>query len=234
MALDINKRIEDLKNKEILLQWQFIGFEGGRYGSLIRWVVILPAACFLPVVLLIASDFSLGIVGMLICAIHLLVSLFVGRYLLLPDYSFNYYVTRTGIRYEQREVIPDIAYKIVRIISWVGIPLCIFSVLIYGPMIFVGAGGFALMSFLFANFKVEKNDYAVFISHPTLVFNPINDTRFSIKSMSEHSINYSCDLHTQSISQKNQIIEDILKLSIGYIVNNVKSMDDKYNHPIYA
>ncbi|CAG22496.1 hypothetical protein [Photobacterium profundum] len=48
---------------------------------------------------------------------------------------------------------PEFVFKVARIIGWVGSITCIVLALLFGPVIFIGAGGFALMSFALTNIK---------------------------------------------------------------------------------
>ncbi|KJF92055.1 hypothetical protein UB39_22100, partial [Photobacterium angustum] len=51
------------------------------------------------------------------------------------------------------DIIPEIAYTIVRRSAWVGCAICVFAAIFIGPIAFVGAGGAALMSFGMTNFR---------------------------------------------------------------------------------
>ncbi|MGF1879150.1 hypothetical protein L4D77_28240 [Photobacterium frigidiphilum] len=48
---------------------------------------------------------------------------------------------------------PDFLFKLGRVVGWVGSITCIILALFFGPAIFIGAGGFALMSFYLTNIK---------------------------------------------------------------------------------
>ncbi|MGF1692214.1 hypothetical protein L4C35_13480 [Photobacterium kagoshimensis] len=50
---------------------------------------------------------------------------------------------------------PDFSFKIARIVGWLGSITCIILALFFGPVIFIGAGGFALMSFYLIDIKRE-------------------------------------------------------------------------------
>ncbi|CAG22497.1 hypothetical protein [Photobacterium profundum] len=48
---------------------------------------------------------------------------------------------------------PDFLFKLGRVVGWVGSITCVVLALFFGPAIFIGAGGFALMSFYLTNVK---------------------------------------------------------------------------------
>ncbi|MEZ8094157.1 hypothetical protein ACED51_08700 [Photobacterium swingsii] len=48
---------------------------------------------------------------------------------------------------------PEFSFKVARLVGWLGSITCIILALFLGPIIFIGAGGFALMSFYLINIK---------------------------------------------------------------------------------
>ncbi|MGF1688461.1 hypothetical protein L4C36_17535 [Photobacterium japonica] len=106
----------------------------------------------------------------------------------------------------------------------------------YGPVIFVGAGGFALMSFLFTNFQPQARNCHIFFSQSMIIFNPIGDTRFTIKSKDNMHQLFLRDLHSQSIEQKNHIISELCNsiLDVDIEVVDINRVNDQYQHPIYS
>ncbi|QMV12839.1 hypothetical protein Vspart_00031 [Vibrio spartinae] len=75
------------------------------------------------------------------------------RFLWFADY--HYHLTEKGIYYTCQQVISENAYTVVRITAWVGIAVCVLAAALIGPLAFVGAGAFALMSFSMTNFSAE-------------------------------------------------------------------------------
>ncbi|PSW78871.1 hypothetical protein [Photobacterium angustum] len=75
------------------------------------------------------------------------------RYLIKADKHYYYAINQYGIYLTQEDIIPEIAYTIVRRSAWVGCAICIFAAIFIGPIAFVGAGGAALMSFGMTNFR---------------------------------------------------------------------------------
>ncbi|EAR56154.1 hypothetical protein SKA34_13210 [Photobacterium sp. SKA34] len=75
------------------------------------------------------------------------------RYLLNADKRYYYAINQYGIYLTREDIIPEIAYTIVRRSAWVGCAICIFAAIFIGPIAFVGAGGAALMSFGMTNFR---------------------------------------------------------------------------------
>ncbi|WP_408901418.1 hypothetical protein [Photobacterium piscicola] len=75
------------------------------------------------------------------------------RYLLNADKRHYYAINQYGMYSTEEQIIPEIAYTIVRRSAWVGCAICVFAAIFIGPMAFVGAGGAALMSFTMTNFR---------------------------------------------------------------------------------
>ncbi|WP_261887451.1 hypothetical protein [Vibrio aerogenes] len=83
------------------------------------------------------------------------------RFLWMADSEYNFLLTEKGIYYTQQQIIPEIAYKIVRVSAWVGIGVCVLAAALVGPLAFVGAGAFALMSFNMTNFSSSISDLGI-------------------------------------------------------------------------
>ena len=75
------------------------------------------------------------------------------RYLVNSDKRHYYVINQYGMYSTSEQIIPEIAYTIVRRSAWVGCAICVFAAIFIGPMAFVGAGGAALMSFAMTNFR---------------------------------------------------------------------------------
>ncbi|PST99826.1 hypothetical protein [Photobacterium iliopiscarium] len=75
------------------------------------------------------------------------------RYLVSADKRHYYAINKYGMYSTSEQIIPEIAYTIVRRSAWVGCAICVFAAIFIGPIAFVGAGGAALMSFTMTNFR---------------------------------------------------------------------------------
>ncbi|MBA5685299.1 hypothetical protein H3N34_19220 [Photobacterium damselae subsp. damselae] len=75
------------------------------------------------------------------------------RYLLNADKRYYYAINQYGMYSTEEQIIPEIAYTIVRYSAWVGCGICLFAAILVGPIAFVGAGGAALLSFQMTNFR---------------------------------------------------------------------------------
>ncbi|QOQ70026.1 hypothetical protein [Photobacterium damselae] len=75
------------------------------------------------------------------------------RYLVNSDKRYYYAINQYGMYSRNEQIIPEIAYIIVRRSAWVGCGICLFAVIFIGPIAFVGAGGTALLSFQMTNFR---------------------------------------------------------------------------------
>lgn len=111
------------------------------------------------------------------------------RYLWMANKIYHYQLTPIGVRYTTQDNIPDLAFIIVRMIAWFGVAVCIFAVVIVGPLALVGAGGMALLSFSLTKFssKIDhdffyfKNDYQINILRKSNVFS-LTSEPFSLES----------------------------------------------------
>ncbi|OBU44756.1 hypothetical protein [Photobacterium damselae] len=75
------------------------------------------------------------------------------RYLVNSDERYYYAINQYGMYSTEEQIIPEIAYTIVRYSAWVGCGICLFAAILIGPIAFVGAGGAALLSFQMTNFR---------------------------------------------------------------------------------
>ncbi|MHA6610794.1 hypothetical protein [Photobacterium damselae] len=75
------------------------------------------------------------------------------RYLLNADKRYYFAINQYGMYSRSEQIIPEIAYTIVRYSAWVGCGICLFAAILVGPIAFVGAGGAALLSFQMTNFR---------------------------------------------------------------------------------
>ncbi|MEF1217463.1 hypothetical protein REH76_06515 [Photobacterium damselae] len=75
------------------------------------------------------------------------------RYLFDADKRYYFAINQYGMYSRNEQIIPEIAYTIVRYSAWVGCGICLFAVILVGPIAFVGAGGAALLSFQMTNFR---------------------------------------------------------------------------------
>ncbi|EPG0368615.1 hypothetical protein ACPV5G_14450 [Photobacterium damselae] len=75
------------------------------------------------------------------------------RYLVNSDKRYYYAINQYGMYSRNEQIIPEIAYTIVRYSAWVGCGICLFAAILVGPIAFVGAGGAALLSFQMTNFR---------------------------------------------------------------------------------
>ncbi|MEF1257232.1 hypothetical protein QTN95_20695, partial [Vibrio sp. M260112] len=124
------------------------------------------------------------------------------RYLYLPDKHRCYHLTAQGIRYTEQDMIPEVAYKIVRGFAWVGIAVCVIAVLLLGPLALVGAGAFALMSFGMTNFQPTVDKSYVLIDDRSVVFNLTHDSVLSFGSPNRETLDYIGTVFISTLDQK--------------------------------
>ncbi|MUL20516.1 hypothetical protein GNP81_06685 [Aliivibrio fischeri] len=148
-----NDKIEtmrmDLYNEEVLYEYetiehQYLGyFAGVGFFSVMSWMLY---------------DFSQdmldtgGVVAFSLLTIFMtLFFIFFGS----ADIKRIYKFTKNGILTEQADVVPEYAYRCIRMIGRVGVVVCLIAVVFVGPMAFVGAGASALLSFKLVNFRLK-------------------------------------------------------------------------------
>ncbi|MUJ28804.1 hypothetical protein GNP82_20100 [Aliivibrio fischeri] len=139
----------DLYNEEVLYEYetiehQYLGyFAGVGFFSVMSWMLY---------------DFSQdmldtgGVVAFSLLTIFMtLFFIFFGS----ADIKRIYKFTKNGILTEQADVVPEYAYRCIRMIGRVGVVVCLIAVVFVGPMAFVGAGASALLSFKLVNFRLK-------------------------------------------------------------------------------
>ncbi|WP_052730083.1 hypothetical protein [Photobacterium halotolerans] len=85
-------------------------------------------------------------------------------YLFDTDYDYKGQITPKGIIIQKTERVPEIFYKATRGMAYIGIVVCVIAALMIGPLAFVGAGAFALLSFKMTGFhKPTETEVIPFI-----------------------------------------------------------------------
>ncbi|PSW23952.1 hypothetical protein C9J19_20480 [Photobacterium phosphoreum] len=150
-TLDKEQQIERLYATTPVYEWELIiNPDHGRtkvtYGLFLVLVLIGGATLFFsPDSSGVMVAVSLIFVGSFMCPWY--------RYLINADKRHYYVINQYGMYSTSEQIIPEIAYTIVRRSAWVGCAICVFAAIFIGPMAFVGAGGAALMSFTMTNFR---------------------------------------------------------------------------------
>ncbi|OOF02554.1 hypothetical protein BZG79_14610 [Salinivibrio sp. MA427] len=157
----------------------------------------------------------------------------VSRYLLSPDKHYCYHLTSLGIYYTEKDMIPDVAYQVVRGFAWVGIVVCIIAAFMLGPLAFVGAGGFALMSFGMTNFRPSIDNHYILISERTVVFDLENDGVLSLEAAEQDVHAYGGNIFTTTLDQKQELLATLRSLFPRIEFVKIKRLKDQYKHPVY-
>ena len=223
---------EQLYNAEIAYSWEYIGGEG-KYSNLIEWCTAILAGSLFPLFLLVVEDDAIYQPGFWLFSSAGLTMVFVSRYLFGPDKHRCYHLTSLGIHYTEQDMIPEVAYKIVRGFAWVGIVVCFIAVFLLGPLAFVGAGAFALMSFGMTNFQSTVNKSYVLIDERSVVFNLTNDSVLSFGSPKRETFDYIGSVFTSTLDQKVALLSYIQSTFPEIEIVEIKKLNDKYKHPIY-
>ncbi|MGL4471641.1 MAG: hypothetical protein ACRCT3_15845 [Aeromonas hydrophila] len=104
------------------------------------------------------------------------------RYLVMADKDYHYRLTTEGLIVTYQDAIPEMAYTIVRGLAWLAMAICVMVVSVLGPLALVGAGGMALFSIFFTDFKREVSEHETMFKkdwdYTLLIFNEKNVLRF--------------------------------------------------------
>lgn len=222
---------EQLYNAEVAHSWEYIGGEG-KYSHLIEWCTAILAGSLFPLFLLIVEDDAIYQSGFWLFSSASLIMVFVSRYLFWPDKHRCYQLTALGIHYTEQDMIPEVAYKIVRGFAWVGIAVCFIAVFLLGPLALVGAGAFALMSFGMTSFKPTVDKCCLLIDDRSVAFNLINDgvMSFAVPEKGAHA--FSGDIYI-SPEQKEVLLSHLRSIFPNVEVVKIKRLNDQYKPPVY-
>ncbi|TMX41317.1 hypothetical protein, partial [Vibrio sp. Hep-1b-8] len=224
-----------LYNADVAYSWEHKGL-GGKYEHLWRWGVAFFVNYSIFVFFwFILEDFTVDTPMFWVAFVLMTMTMMMlmTRYLYLPDKHRCYHLTAQGIRYTEQDMIPEVAYKIVRGFAWVGIAVCVIAVLLLGPLALVGAGAFALMSFGMTNFQPTVLKHEIFFSDSPILFNVVKDTMFRIDSHT--ATEYCCrrDFYCSSIEEKQKIITLILESQKDIEYVELAKLNDMFKHPIF-
>lgn len=148
------------------------------------------------------------------------------RYLVMADKNYHYRLTTEGVIVTYQDVIPEVAYTIVRGSAWLGVVVCVFAVAVLGPFSLVGAGGMALLAIFFTDFKSEVTEHETMFKkdwdYTLIISNKKKALRFE---STPFKISYSDNLYCKS--------EDFEKV-VGLIKEQIRCVDIKYikGHPM--
>ncbi len=148
------------------------------------------------------------------------------RYLVMADKNYHYRLTTEGVIVTYQDVIPEVAYTIVRGSAWLGVVVCVFAVAVLGPFSLVGAGGMALLAIFFTDFKSEVTEHETMFKkdwdYTLIISNRKKALRFE---STPFKISHSDNLYCKS--------EDFEKV-VGLIKEQIRCVDIKYikGHPM--
>lgn len=232
-----SETIDPIENRlyeaEIVHYWEHKGW-GGKFDHLGIWGISIFAGltpfCFLWFVIDELTIDSIAFWGLFS---FMTMMVLVSRYLFFPDKHRCYHLTPLGIHYTEKDMIPDVAYQVVRGFAWMGIVVCIIAVFVLGPLAFIGAGGFALMSFGMTNFRPNVNHSYILISERTVVFDLENDGVLSFEAAEQDVHAYGGDIYTMTIDQKQELLATLRSLFPRIEFVKIKRLKDQYKHPVY-
>ncbi|WP_375322363.1 hypothetical protein [Aliivibrio logei] len=219
--LELERELHELP---IIYQWEAIRCD--RLGNKLRWFVSLGIPFFgYSFLLLLIQDMDAVPVLFFIG----LIMTFVIRYLFLADNQHHYFLTKKGIHFTTEQIIPEMAYKVMRGFAWFGVAVSFLAVTIIGPMAFIGAGACALLSFKMTGFKsIPRSSFVYFVDEYT-VFDIQKENTFSIISH-PHDIYDSCYRLYYFREDRDEIKKQLLQVIKKSHYKIIKHPDDIYTN----
>ena len=223
---------EQLYQSEVIYRWRYTG-AGQKLYKKVRWLCAILTGALFPSFLLIVEEDAMTEPAFWLFSSVSLIMIFVSRYLFAPDKDYCYHLAPMGIYYTEQDMIPEVAYKIARGFAWVGIVVCIIVAFMLGPLAFVGAGAFALMSFGMTNFQSTVDKSYIFIDERSVVFHIRNDGVVSFTIPEKGKLQYKGLVYTSTLEEKMELLTNLQSLSINMEIMEIKRLNDQYKHPIY-
>ena len=214
----------------VLFEWEYIGWESKDW---IRLMSAIGVPGILVSIFLLFGNFN-TVGGYAFLSIMMLMGFLMGRFLFYPDCRYYYKLTKLGIHYTKEDLIPEIAYTLVRGFAWVGIVVCLIALFVIGPLAFVGAGAFALMAFGMTNFQSQISKHCILFSDANVLFSLNNDVLINIEPMDEIEFNFVGTIYATSLAKKESIIAELVPLLGEVEVVNIKRRNDIYKHPVFT
>jgi len=224
---------EKIYNEKIVHSWEYKG-AGFKYNNLLDWIWSISfAVLFLLFLWSVIDELTVDTPEFWVLFFFMAMMVLVSRYLLSPDKHYCYHLTSLGIYYTEKDMIPDVAYQVVRGFAWVGIVVCIIAAFMLGPLAFVGAGGFALMSFGMTNFRPSIDNHYILISERTVMFDLENDGVLSFAIPEKGAYAYYGDIFTNTLDQKQELLSTLRSLFPRIEFVKIKRLKEQYKHPVY-
>ena len=220
----IDQLKEQLYQAKIIYSWEDVG--GSLKDKLVVWGVAAFIGWLLPLFLICVESIPLWSNEFWFFTGCAIAGMLVVRYLFFPDKHRCYHLTPMGIHYTEQDMIPEVAYKIARGFAWVGIVVCIIVAFMFGPLAFVGAGAFALMSFGMTNFQSTVDKSYIFIDERSVVFHIINDGVVSFTIPEKGKLQYKGLVYTSTLEEKMELLTNLQSLSIDMEIMEIKRLKD--------
>ncbi|MPY24008.1 hypothetical protein [Shewanella sp. YLB-07] len=230
---DIAALDQQVYQAPVLFEWEYIGGESKDWIRLLTAIVSPGIGTGLLLLLFVLDDSdSIGVYAFL--TTMMLMGFLMTRYLFLPDSHYHYKLTKLGIHYTKEDLIPEIAYTLVRGFAWVGIAVCLIALFVIGPLAFVGAGAFALMAFGMTNFKSKIDQHRILFADANILFNLKNDVLLDIIPKKKMKLAFSGTIYATSLEKKESIIAELIQQLGEVEVVDIKRLNEQYKHPVYT
>ncbi|MUK69793.1 hypothetical protein [Aliivibrio fischeri] len=214
----------ELHKLPIIYQWEAIRCDRASYA--LRWMIAIGSSLFVYGGFYLLIKDSETIIPLLLMGIAMAL---VSRYLFLADEHICFYLTKKGIHFTTEQIIPEMAYKVMRGGAWFGVAVSFLAVTIIGPMAFIGAGACALLSFKMTGFKsVPRSSFVYFVDEYT-VFDIQKENTFSIISH-PHDIYDSCYRLYYFLDDRDEIKNQLLQVIKKSHYKIINHPDDIYDY----
>ncbi len=221
---------QQLRQAPVVFEWEHIGYAGGKvmyYGDWVCGLMML----IIPWSLAVAID-MIALKLMFIIGGSMLFAFF--RFAGCNNTHYRYKLTKLGIIYTKKALIPEVVFSATRKIAWFGIVVCCVSVIFLGPMALVGAGGCIFMSFGMTNFQSKTDLLECLFADDNVLFNLTNDVMLEIRARKQMPSRFDISLYATSMAQKATLIKELLPLLGKVEVVDMKSSRDQFKHPMYT
>ncbi len=172
--LELERELHELP---IIYQWEAIRCDRASYA--LRWMIAIGSSLIVYGGLYLLIKDSETIIPLLLMGIAMAL---VSRYLFLADEHICFYLTKKGIHFTTEQIIPEMAYKVMRAFAWFGVAVSFFAVTIIGSMAFIGAGACALLSFKMTGFESKISKSYILFSDEYTLFDIRKEDTFAIIS----------------------------------------------------
>ena len=136
---------ERVLNAEVAYEWQC--YLKAKYKMLPTSIIFLVSSGVTALAIYDSPDF------LFFGLFFVMVGTAATHFLYQADFEYHGQITPKGVIIRKTESIPEVFYAATRYLAYIGIVVCLVAGVMMGPMIFAGAGAFALLAFKMTGFQ---------------------------------------------------------------------------------